>query len=69
MFGDDLRHIRSLASQYRVALLIAAAVVAFASLASRHINNSEEATHALGHIYGNAPHFEWRLTEIPHPTR
>lgn len=69
MSGDGLRQVRSLASQYRVALLIAGCVVALASLSAKHINNSDEAAHALTQVYGSAPHFELVLKELPHPTR
>lgn len=69
MLGDDLRQIRSLASQYRLALLIAAAVVAFASLFIGHINSNDEAARALGRVYDGTPHFEWRLKDATHPSR
>jgi len=69
MSGDGWRQIRGMLNQYRMALLIAASVVALAALFGQHINNNDEAAHALGQIYGSAPHFELRLTEIPHPTR
>jgi hypothetical protein len=69
MSGDGLRQVRSLVSQYRVAMLIAACVVAFASLFGRHINTSDEAEHAVAKVYGAMPHFELVLKEPARPTR
>jgi hypothetical protein len=68
MFGDGLWQIRSLAKQYRVALLIAA-VVAFASLFGQHINSNDEAVHALDRVYGGTPHFELVIKDSDRPTR
>jgi len=69
MSGDGWRQIRGMLSQYRMALLIAASVMALGSLFGQHINSNDEASHALGQVYGSTPHFELRLMEIPHPTR
>ncbi len=68
MLGEGLRQLRGLASQYRIALLVAA-VAAFAALFGRHLNSSDEAAHALDRVYGGAPHFELVLKETPRPTR
>jgi hypothetical protein len=69
MDGDGLRQIRTMAIQYRGALLIAAGVVAFAWLFGQHINSNDEAAHALDRVYGGTPHFELVVKDPARPTR
>ena len=69
MFLDDWHQIRGMESQYRLPMLIAATVVAFALVAGHQLNNNEEAAQALSRMYSATPHFELCGKETVHPTR